>query len=394
MTNKLIEQVTSGFRSEFKEKPQRYFFSPGRINLIGEHTDYNGGHVFPCAITLGIYAAVGPRTDSNFHLYSASGHQLMTATLSPEDLKRSKQNKWSDYFCGMVQEIVPQNVNLNQGLNIYLTGNLPSGAGLSSSAALELLFGIILSKMYDFTVSMSDLIHAGQRVENNYLGLNSGIMDQFAIGMGRQNQAILLDTKTMKYEYFPLELADNLIVIMNTNKPRSLVNSKYNERRQECELALKKLQKELLINSLGELTNDQFDEYTYLIGDKTLIKRARHAVFENQRTLLAAKALKAHQIAEFGRLISASGISLAYDYEVTGKELDTLVQTALQLPGVLGSRMVGAGFGGCAIALVNQQEVANFLTEVQKTYTKEIGHAADFYLAKIADGPHEIKLAN
>lgn len=392
MTKKLIEKVTLGYQTKFKQKPQHYFFSPGRINLIGEHTDYNGGAVFPCAITLGIYAAVGPSTDTNFHLYSANYQDEPLINLSRNELNRSKQKNWSDYFCGMAQEIIPKSLELKFGLNIYLAGNLPPAAGLSSSAALELLFGTILKNTYKLSIEKKDLILAGQRVENNYLGLKTGIMDQFAIGMGKQNQAILLNTNNMQYEYFPLELENNVIVIMNTDKPRTLIDSKYNERRKECNIALHKLQKELSINSLGDLTKDQFDEYTYLIGDSILIKRARHAVFENQRTILAAKALKARKLKKFGHLISASGISLAYDYEVTGKELDTLVQTALKIPGVLGSRMIGAGFGGCAIALVEENIVPTFIKQVQTVYTRKIGYPAKFYLAKTTDGPRELKV--
>lgn len=309
MASKIIADTRKGFEDKFNQKPEHLFFSPGRINLIGEHTDYNGGHVFPCAITLGIYAAVGKSSDNEFHLFSANFNDEIN-DISSNQLTSPKQNQWTDYFTGMAQELIKAGLKINGGLNIYIDGDLPNSSGLSSSAALELLCGTILSTCYHLSIDMLELVKAGQRVENNYLGLNTGIMDQFAIGMGKKNQATLLDTNTMKYEYLPIDLGDNLIVIMNTCKPRALVESKYNERRKECEDALKLLQTKLSIKSLGDLTNEQFDEYSYLIYDPILIKRARHAVSENQRTLKAAEALKSHQLAEFGRLISASGVSL------------------------------------------------------------------------------------
>ena len=276
-------------------------------------------------------------------------------------------------------------INYTHGLNVYINGNLPDGAGLSSSASLEMLVGTILNNLFDGGFAPLDLVKFGVKVENDYIGVNSGIMDQFAIEMGRANQATLLDTNTMKYEYLPVEMGDNVIVIMNTNKRRELADSKYNERRSECEKALAMLQKGIKVKSLGQLTEDEFDENTYLIYDPILIKRARHAVFENQRTLTAAQALQKGDLTTFGKLVSASGVSLAFDYEVTGVELDTLVTNALKQRGVLGARMTGAGFGGCAIAIVNSADVEDFISNVGKAYTKKIGYDAHFYVADIAD---------
>ena len=382
--------VTKGFTEQFGKQAEHTFFAPGRINLIGEHTDYNGGHVFPCAISLGTYAAVGANDDNAFRLYSANFPKVGIIDIPFPDLFQDKRGLWTDYFQGMARVMKTAGINYTHGLNVYINGNLPDGAGLSSSASLEMLVGTILNNLFDGGFAPLDLVKFGVKVENDYIGVNSGIMDQFAIEMGRANQATLLDTNTMKYEYLPVEMGDNVIVIMNTNKRRELTDSKYNERRSECEKALAMLQKGIDVKSLGQLTEDEFDENTYLIYDETLIKRARHAVFENQRTLTAAKALQAGDFKTFGKLVSASGVSLAFDYEVTGIELDTLVTNALKQRGVLGARMTGAGFGGCAIAIVNSADVEDFISNVGKAYTEKIGYDAHFYVADIADGAKQL----
>ncbi|WP_125704991.1 galactokinase [Lacticaseibacillus daqingensis] len=382
--------LRTGFQAQFGHAPAHTYFAPGRINLIGEHTDYNGGHVFPCAISLGTYAAVGPNDLNAFRLFSANFPTAGLTTLALDALTSPKDNAWTDYFKGMAQVLAAQGATLTHGLDVYIEGNLPAASGLSSSASLELLTGIILKDTFSLDVTMLDLIKAGQTTENQYIGVNSGIMDQFAIGMGQKNRATLLDTNTLEYEYLPLAMGDNVVVIMNTKKPRALADSKYNERRSECEEALRRLQTQLDVPSLGALSIDEFDQHTALIYDETLIKRARHAVFENQRTLQAAAALNAGDLAQFGRLMSASGVSLAYDYEVTGVELDTLVQTALKQPGVLGARMTGAGFGGCAIALVAKAQVPAFTEAVGQVYEAKIGYPAEFYVAEIADGPRQL----
>ncbi|MFD1430894.1 galactokinase [Lacticaseibacillus mingshuiensis] len=385
-----VSDLKAGFAARFGSQPTQQYFSPGRINLIGEHTDYNGGHVFPCAISLGTYAAVGESGDQAFHLFSASIPNSPVITLPIDALTGGKDGQWSDYFKGMAQQLLKRGATFDRGLNIYIDGDLPNGAGLSSSASIELLTGIILKDNFALKVTMLDLIQDGRATENDFIGVNSGIMDQFAIGMGTKDHATLLDTNTLAYESLPLVLGDNVIVIMNTNKRRELADSKYNERRSECEEALRRLQTQLSIQSLGDLSEDAFDQASYLIYDDTLIKRARHAVFENQRTLKAAAALEQGDLTGFGHLVSASGVSLAYDYEVTGKELDTLVQTALAQPGVLGARMTGAGFGGCAIALVAKTEVPAFTAAVGQVYQETIGYPASFYVAEIADGPRRL----
>ena len=386
------KNILTGYQDIFNQKADKLFFSPGRINLIGEHTDYNGGNVFPCAISLGTYAAYGARDDDQIQMYSENLPDTGIITFSLNDLDYKKEDDWTNYPKGMINYIAKAGYKLDHGFNLYIHGNLPDGAGLSSSASIELLMGTILKNVFNLDIEQLDLVKLGQKVENNFIGVNSGIMDQFAVGMGKKNQAILLDTNTMEYHYAPVELGNNVIVIMNTNKHRALADSKYNERRSQCEQALALLQTKLNIKSLGELSIDDFDRNSYLINDDILIRRARHAVFENQRTLKAIKYLKENNLVEFGKLVNASHISLHYDYEVTGVELDTLVEAAWQQSGVLGARMVGAGFGGCAIAIVDKDQVDDFQENVGKIYQDKIGYAADFYIAEISDGPKEIEV--
>jgi len=385
---------TSDLKQEFKDifgsEPERVFFSPGRINLIGEHTDYNGGHVFPCAITIGTYGVYKARQDSTVRMYSANIADQGIVTFDINDLSYDKAAGWTNYPKGMMDELVKTGVTFDHGFDLYVHGNMPDGAGLSSSASIELLTGIVLKTAFNLNVSQLDLVKIGQKCENNYVGVNSGIMDQFAVGMGKKDQAILLDTNTMAYSYAPVKLGNHVIVIMNTNKRRELADSKYNERRSECEEALRRLQTKLDIKSLGDLDEHQFDEAAYLINDETLIKRARHAVFENQRAIRATKALAADDLTTFGTLVTASHVSLHFDYEVTGKELDTLAESAWQQPGVLGARMTGAGFGGCAIAIVQKDQVDAFKENVGQAYRDAIGYDASFYIAEIADGPREL----
>ncbi|MDQ7938632.1 galactokinase [Lactiplantibacillus sp. WILCCON 0030] len=380
------------FKTTFNRTAERVFFSPGRINLIGEHTDYNGGHVFPCAISIGTYGVYAARTDQTVRLFSANIPAQGIVTFDVNELTYDKAAGWTNYPKGMMAELVKTGVTFDHGFDLYIHGNLPDGAGLSSSASIELLTGIVLKTAFKLEVSQLELVKLGQKCENNYIGVNSGIMDQFAVGMGKKDQAILLDTNTMAYSYAPVQLGDHVIVIMNTNKRRELADSKYNERRSECEEGLRRLQTKLAIKSLGDLNEAEFDEAAYLINDETLIKRARHAVFENQRAIRATKALANNDLDTFGRLVTASHVSLHFDYEVTGKELDTLAEAAWQQPGVLGARMTGAGFGGCAIAIVAKAEVANFKANVGQAYRDAIGYDTDFYIAEIADGPKELAL--
>jgi galactokinase len=382
--------IKTNFKKIFNTDAEEVYFSPGRINLIGEHTDYNGGHVFPCAISLGTYAGYRRRDDMQVRMYSGNLPDTGVIEFDVNDLEFNADYKWSNYLRGMMLEMRELSQDFDHGFELYLEGDLPDGAGLSSSASIEMLMGTILSEEFNIDVEPVAMALAGQRVENNYIKLNSGIMDQFAVKMGKRNEATFLDANTMEYEYLPVALGNNIILIMNTNKPHELANSEYNTRRSECETALELLKTKLNVSSLGELSATVFDQYTYLLHDETLIKRARHAVFENQRTIDAKKALSDGDLKLFGNLVSASHISLQYDYEVSVPELDLLVNEAWKHAGVLGARMIGGGFGGCAIALVDRDEVADLIDNVGAKYLDQFGYSADFYVAEIADGPHKM----
>lgn len=378
--------INDKFTEIFGEQAEATFFSPGRINLIGEHTDYNGGHVFPCAISLGTYGATRKREDNKLRFYSANFEDLGIIETSLDDLKYDKKDNWVNYAKGMIYFLKETGHDVDKGMDIFIEGNIPNGSGLSSSASLEMLIGVIAQELFNLDIDRVDLVKLGMETENKFIGVNSGIMDQFAVGMGKQNQAILLDTNTLEYSYAPVDMGNNVIVIMNTNKRRELADSKYNERRSECETAVGELQAKLDIKTLGELDAQTFDEYSYLIEDENRLKRARHAVWENQRTMQAQTALEEGDLEKFGRLVNASHVSLEHDYEVTGIELDTLAHTAWKQDGVLGARMTGAGFGGCGIAIVDKDKVEAFKENVGKVYTEKIGYAPAFYIAEIADG--------
>lgn len=386
------EELFTAYKKVFGEKGQDLFFSPGRINVIGEHTDYNGGHVFPAAISLGVYGVYGPRPDKKIDLFSANVDGPIVKFDYDDSTPEKGDRFWANYFKGMLTYLrqSSEGSKINHGFNLYIKATLPSGSGLSSSAAIEMLMGIILKDEFNLAVDRLALAKMGQRTENEFVGLNSGIMDQFACIMGKKDNAIFLDTNTMKYEYEPLRLGDYEIVIMSTNKEHTLADSAYNDRVKECQAALKKLQTKLKIEALGNLDLNTFDEYSYLINDATELKRARHAISENGRTIRAAQAMKKGDLAELGRLINASHVSLHYDYEVTGKELDTLAETAWHQPGVLGARMIGGGFGGSAIAIVKKSEAENFKKKVGQIYRKQIGYDASFYDAEIVDGTKKL----
>lgn len=383
MTN---QELQAAFEAVFGLEPDALFFSPGRINLIGEHTDYNGGHVFPAAITLGTYGVAKKRDDKTLRFYSANFEDKGIIEVDLEQLVFDKEHHWTNYPKGVIKFLKEAGHQIETGFDLYVFGNIPNGAGLSSSASLELLTGIVVEELFGLSLDRLDLVKIGKQTENAFIGVNSGIMDQFAIGMGADNSAIYLDTNTLDYELVPLDLGDHVIVIMNTNKRRELADSKYNERRAECEKAVEELNSVLDIKTLGELDSARFDQYSYLIKDANRIKRARHAVLENERTEKAKAALQAGDLEQFGRLVNASHVSLEHDYEVTGIELDTLAHTAWEQPGVLGARMTGAGFGGCGIAIVHKDHVDAFTETVGRIYTETIGYEPSFYLAQVASG--------
>lgn len=366
------------------------YFAPGRVNLIGEHTDYNGGHVFPCALTIGTYGVARRRTDNRLRFYSMNFDGLGVIESSLEDLTPSKEAGWTNYPKGVMWAFEQKGMKLPVGLDLLLNGNIPNGSGLSSSASVEVLTGYILRDFFGFDVTNQDLALIGQFSENNFNKVNCGIMDQFAIAMGRKDNAIFLDTADLSYEYAPIALKGTKIVIACSNKKRGLGDSKYNERRSECEAALAELQKAVDIKTLGELDEKTFEEFKTAIGDDVRRKRAKHAVYENQRTIRAVEALKANDVAQFGQLMNASHVSLRDDYEVTGVELDTLVEEAWKIEGVIGSRMTGAGFGGCTVSIVKDEAIDRFIEQVGKAYQAKIGYAADFYVVEIGDGPREV----
>ena len=382
------EKILAKFEEVFgSAEGAKAYFAPGRVNLIGEHTDYNGGHVFPCALTIGTYGVARKREDNKLRFYSMNFERLGMIESSLDDLKPYKEANWTNYPKGVIWAFEKRGMKLPCGMDLLLNGNIPNGSGLSSSASLEVLTGYILRDFFGFDVTNQDLALIGQYSENNFNGVNCGIMDQFAIAMGKKNNAIFLDTADLSYEYAPIQLENAKIVIASSNKKRGLGDSKYNERRSECETALAELQKVVDIKSLGELSEEAFETHKDAIKSEVRQRRAKHAVYENQRTIKAVEALKNNDVALFGQLMNASHISLRDDYEVTGKELDTLVEEAWKIDGCIGSRMTGAGFGGCTVSIVKDDAIDHFIDSVGKAYKEKIGYAADFYVVEIGDGP-------
>lgn len=368
----------------------RAYFSPGRVNLIGEHTDYNGGHVFPCALTIGTYAVARKRNDNKLRFYSMNFDKIGVIESSLDDLVYNRANKWTNYPKGVMWALGKKGYQITCGFDLLYNGTIPNASGLSSSASIEVLTGTVMKDMFGFSMDMVEMSLICQFAENEFNGVNCGIMDQFAIAMGKKDHAIFLDTADLSYEYAPVKLQGMKIVIANTNKKRGLGDSKYNERRAECEKALEELQEVVGIRTLGDLNEEQFEQYKSAIKDSVRVKRAKHAVYENQRTIRAVQALKDNNIDEFGRLMIASHASLRDDYEVTGEELNTLVEEFLKQEGVIGGRMTGAGFGGCAVSIVREECVDAFIENVGRAYEKKIGYAADFYVVEIGDGPGRV----
>ena len=383
MKEKLIQQFQELYKGEGEI---RSYFAPGRVNLIGEHTDYNGGHVFPCALTLGTYGIVRSRSDRKLRFCSANFENLGVIETSLDELVPDPKANWTNYPKGVMWAFEKRGYKLNHGLDILIYGNIPNGSGLSSSASLEVLTGVILKDTYGFDVSMVDIALIGQDSENNFNGCNCGIMDQFASAMGKKDHAIFLDTNTLHYEYAPVVLEDAKIVITNSKVKHSLVDSAYNDRRNECETALKELKTAVKIESLGELTEEEYEAHKDVIKDAVRQKRAKHAVYENQRTIRAVEALKNQDVELFGKLMNASHESLRYDYEVSCEEIDILVDLAQAMPGVLGSRITGGGFGGCTVSIVKNDAVDTFISEIGKTYQEKVGHEAEFYVVDIGAG--------
>ena len=367
------------------------YFSPGRVNLIGEHTDYNGGHVFPCALTIGTYGAAKKRNDNKIHFYSMNLDNFGVIEVTLKDLSYHAEYNWANYPLGVVWAFAEKGYTLDTGFDMVIWGNIPNGSGLSSSASLEVLTGVILRDLYNIdALTMTDLALIGQYSENNFNGCNCGIMDQFAVAMGKADNAIFLDTSTLKFEYAPVKLKDAKIIITNSKVKHSLVDSAYNTRRQECADALAALQTVVSIESLGDLDMETFEKYKSVIGDPIKEQRAKHAVAENQRTIDAVAALKADNIELFGQLMNQSHISLRDDYEVSCEEIDILVDLAWNTSGVIGSRITGGGFGGCTVSIVKNYAIDTFIETIGRAYKEKVGHEAEFYTVEIGDGARRL----
>ncbi|MGL5099625.1 MAG: galactokinase, partial [Fusobacteriaceae bacterium] len=357
------------------------YFSPGRVNLIGEHIDYNGGYVFPCALDFGTYAVVAKREDRKFRMYSLNFENKGIIEFDLDLLENNPQHDWVNYPKGVLKMLKDEGCSIEKGLDILFYGNIPNGAGLSSSASLEVLMGTLLRDEFNLDIEMVEIVKLSQKAENQFIGVNCGIMDQFAVGMGKKDHAILLNCDTLDYKYAPLVLDGVSIVIANTNKRRGLGESKYNERRTSCEEAVAELQASKIdIKYLCEMDNEKFQSVKHLIKSEERMIRARHAVSENVRVMEAMKKLNLGDIVGFGELMNQSHISLRDDYEVSGIELDSLVEASWNAPGILGARMTGAGFGGCTVALVKDESIKDFMNQVGKEYTAKTGLVADFYV--------------
>ncbi len=369
----------------------RAYFAPGRVNLIGEHTDYNGGHVFPCALTIGTYGLARKREDKRLRFYSMNFPEDGVIESSLEDLKPAEEAGWTNYPKGVMWAFEARGHKLPWGVDFLVYGDIPNGSGLSSSASLEVLTGWMLKDIHGIeSLRGQELAVIGQYAENHFNGMNCGIMDQFASAMGKKDSAIFLDTSTLEFEYAPVALLDARIVITNSKVKHSLVGSAYNDRRNESEQALKDLQKVVHIETLGDLTEEAFEEHKMAIKDPVCRKRAKHAVYENQRTIKAYNALKANNLEAFGKYMNASHISLRDDYEVSCDEIDILVDLAWQIPGVIGSRMTGGGFGGCTVSIVKNDAVDDFIEKVGEGYQARTGHRAEFYVVDVGEGAHRL----
>ncbi|MCM2675827.1 galactokinase [Alkalicoccobacillus plakortidis] len=383
------EKVIKAFSDAFEGQTyERIFFAPGRVNLIGEHTDYNGGFVFPAALTQGTYIAVRQRNDGLYRLIS--GNMENHVQFSNQELHYLESHTWGNYIKGVLHAFDEKGYSLN-GADLYVWGNIPNGAGLSSSASLEMVAAFMVSELTGADLSRVELAKLSQIVENQFMGVNSGIMDQFAVGLGEKDHALFIDTASLDYEKVPLDLGQYKVVITNTNKRRELADSKYNERRAECEEGLRQLKDlGLQIQSLSECTEADWQVHKVQIKDPTIRNRINHVVTENQRVIDAVNVLKNGELEAFGKLMDQSHESLATDYEVTGIELDHLVNIQRQIPGCIGSRMTGAGFGGCTVSLVSEEKLDVFFEQVLTEYEKAIGWAPTFYVSDAGSGVHEL----
>lgn len=388
MNSSMKISMKASFESIYGEGGEiRYYFAPGRVNLIGEHIDYNGGFVFPCALDFGTYAAVRLRDDDKVSFATLNFDTRVTVDL--DHILYKEEDSWTNYPKGVIKTFLDLGISL-KGFEVLYYGNIPNGAGLSSSASLEVLTAVMINDLFECDLDSVDLVKMSQKAENDFVGVNCGIMDQFAVCMGKADHAILLDCNTLKYEYVPLKLEGVKIIISNTNMRRGLADSKYNERRRECEMAVADLNKVLDIRYLCDLDDAAFENNKHLIEDQVVSNRAKHAVYENLRTLEAKEALENNDLIRFGVLMNKSHDSLRDLYEVTGDALDTMVNEARKIDGTIGSRMTGAGFGGCTVSLVKEEAVEQFIEKVGKHYETLTGLTPAFYVAGVGQGASRI----
>ena len=370
------------------DKGIRVYFSPGRVNLIGEHTDYNGGYVFPCALNFGTTLIIKENHKDVFRFATTNFDHSSEISIKPPFVKAGKE--WYYYPLGVIDQFSKMGISF-RGLDFLFSGDIPNGAGLSSSASIEMVTAYSINDVFSVKENMVSLIKLSQKAENQFIGVNCGIMDQFAVGMGAVNKAIFLNCDTLDYELVPLVITGYKLIISNTNKRRGLADSKYNERRSECDIAVENLSQVKKIKNLSQVSYARFLEINDMITNPVVRRRAKHVISENQRVLDAIKALKAGNLLLFGQLMNASHDSLRDDYEVTGIELDTLVEEARKIPGVLGSRMTGAGFGGCTVSLVQEDTVDEFIEQVAIGYLEKTGLKAEFYVAEVGDGTKRVE---
>jgi galactokinase len=383
----MLEDLKQQFLQEFGHPCRNIFFAPGRVNLIGEHIDYNGGLVMPCAVTFGTYLLVAPNNDGLFRFRSTNFDERADIPVQTGYVKSGSE--WFNYPLGVIHNFVSDGKSLT-GLDMLFFGNLPIGSGLSSSASIEVATAFALNTLFGSGYTRLELVLLSKRVENEFIGLNSGIMDQFAVAFGEQDKALKLDCETLDYEAVDCNLGEYSLAIINTNKPRKLAESKYNERFDECRQALGLLQQELNISNLCEISPETFAQHQHLIADETLLKRATHVIEEHDRVQRAALALAANNLEEFGRLMYASHESLKNLYEVSGDELDAIVEFSAGYSGVAGARMTGAGFGGCAIAILKTDQFRDYQEKVSAFYTAKVGYEPSVYLSDIGTGVCEL----
>jgi galactokinase len=383
MDTSVLEQR---FQEIYGRKAEHLYFAPGRVNLIGEHIDYNGGRVFPCALSFGTYLLVARRDDARTGF--ASMNQPFQGVLGNAAFT-DKPNEWVKYPLGVMKEFADRGID-PWGFDILYFGDIPSGAGLSSSASMEVVTAYMLNDLLGTHLDTVELVKMSQHAENDFVGMNCGIMDQFAVGMGKKEHAIALDCATLDYDLIPLNINGYKLVITNSNKNHDLVTSKYNERRSECEQALAAINQKVKVNNLCDLGSEEFEKLASLMPNDTVYRRARHAVTENERVNEAIEVLQKGNLNRFGQLMNDSHRSLKEDYEVTGMEMDTLAEEGQKLPGVLGSRITGGGFGGCTVSLVQEDNVQQFIEKLAAIYHDKIGLSAEFYVADIGDGVRKI----